>query len=88
MSFLNCKFTKLVAGGALLLLMSLTAWGQVTPTGTIFGVVKDPSGGAVPRASVTLTDVESGVSRTATTGDDGAYRFPALAVGHYTVKEM
>ena len=55
------------------------------PTGTILGVVKDSSGGSVPDATVTITDTETGSSRTAT-GDDGAFRVPALAVGRYTVK--
>lgn len=56
------------------------------PTGTISGTITDPTGGAVPNATVTLQNVESGFTRTAVTGNDGAYRFPASAVGHYTLK--
>lgn len=75
-------------GGAVLLVLFLgvSLWAQVVPTGTISGVVKDPSGASIPKANVTVRSVESGVARTAVTGDDGAYRFPALPVGHYDVK--
>ncbi len=55
-------------------------------TGTIFGVVKDAQGGAVPGATVTVRDTETGLVRTLTTGEDGAYRAPALPVGTYSVK--
>jgi hypothetical protein len=56
------------------------------PNGTILGVVKDTTGGVVPNATVTVENIETGFTRTLMTGDDGAYRFPALAVGHYAVK--
>ncbi len=55
-------------------------------SGVILGVVKDPSGGTVPNAKVTVTNVDTSASRTVTTGDDGAYRVPALQPGHYSVK--
>jgi Carboxypeptidase regulatory-like domain len=55
-------------------------------TGTILGVVKDQSGGVVPDASVTIVNTDTSQSRTVTTGSDGAYRMPALPVGHYSVK--
>src|SRR5690348_10102556 len=57
-----------------------------TSVGTILGVVKDSSGAVVPGATVTIQNVETSETRTATTGDDGSYRVPALAVGHYSVK--
>lgn len=56
------------------------------PTGTILGVVKDASGGSISGATVTALNTETGLTRTLTTADDGAYRFPALPVGHYSVK--
>ncbi len=67
-------------------LVGVSLAAQVVPTGTISGVVKDASGASVPKASVSVRNVESGVSRMAMTGDDGAYRFPALPVGRYDVK--
>ena len=55
-------------------------------TGTILGVVKDSSGGTVAGANITVTNTETAQSRTVKTGDDGAYRFPGMPVGHYTLK--
>ena len=57
-----------------------------TATSTILGVVKDVQGGTIPGAKVTVTDTETGATRTATTGGDGSYRFPALNVGKYQVE--
>ncbi len=54
--------------------------------GTILGVIKDTSGGVVPNAKVSITSVETGEVRTATTGDDGAYRFPGTRPGHYNLR--
>lgn len=56
------------------------------PTGTILGVVKDPSGAFIPGCSVTITDTETGARRVVTTGTDGSYRANALAVGSYDIK--
>ncbi|HEX8721074.1 MAG TPA: TonB-dependent receptor [Pyrinomonadaceae bacterium] len=57
-----------------------------TSRGTVGGIVSDPAGAVVPGASVTLTNVETNVSRTATTNGEGAYRFDAVELGTYTVK--
>src|SRR5690348_11320303 len=54
--------------------------------GTILGVIKDTSGGVVPNARISITSVETGEVRTATTGDDGAYRFSGARPGHYNVR--
>lgn len=56
------------------------------PTGTILGVIKDSSGGTVAGANVTVRNIETGLSRVLSTGEDGGYRFVALPVGHYDVK--
>src|SRR5271168_4481697 len=58
------------------------------PTGTILGTVKDSTGGTIAGAAVTITSPDTGLTRTGTTGDDGGYRFPALAVGNYQVQVM
>jgi len=46
----------------------------------------DPSNAAVPNAMVTATNLETGQVRTATTGQDGAYKFGLLPPGDYRVK--
>jgi len=54
-------------------------------TATIVGVVRD-SGGVVPGATVTVRNVDTGLTRSVPTGEDGAYRFPALPVGPYEIR--
>lgn len=53
---------------------------------TIVGTVTDPTGAAVPNASITLTDNDTGVTRTLPTSNDGQYVAPDLPIGHYTVR--
>lgn len=56
------------------------------PTGTIQGVVKDSSGAVVPGSTVTVTNVNTGQTRTTVTHGDGTYNIPSLPVGTYDVK--
>ncbi len=53
---------------------------------TIVGTVTDPSGASVANASITITNLDTGVSRTLPTSSDGQYVAPDLAIGHYTLK--
>ena len=57
---------------------------QVT-SGTIFGTVKDSSGAMVKDASVTIANPGNGITRTVTTGSDGAFVAPNLLPGTYTI---
>jgi hypothetical protein len=54
-------------------------------TGTISGSVQNEKGEAIPGATVTVRQVETNISQTAQTGDQGTYRFPNLPVGAYEV---
>src|SRR5260370_35361163 len=58
-----------------------------TPTGGLHGVVTDPSGGVIAKASVRLTSA-SGASQGTTTNRDGSYEFKGLVPGPYTVKAV
>src|SRR3974377_64724 len=49
------------------------------------GTITDPSGAGVPSASVTVRNMETDVSRNATSEADGTYLFLALPVGPYEV---
>ena len=55
-------------------------------TGTILGAVKDPSGQVVPQAKVTARNVDTGTTRTVTTGEDGSYRMPEMPIGNYEIR--
>ena len=76
--------SRLATGCLLLLLGATAAWASVT--GTISGVVTDPSGAVVPNANVTVTEVATGVSQNVQTGADGAYAFLAVPVGGYQLE--
>ncbi|MGB9465266.1 MAG: carboxypeptidase-like regulatory domain-containing protein, partial [Candidatus Acidiferrum sp.] len=58
---------------------------QVSITGKITGVVTDPSGSAVPNATVTVKSTALMTPRTINTGPDGGYLFDLLAPGTYEV---
>lgn len=48
--------------------------------GEITGIVTDPSGAVVSGASVVLSNVSTGVVRTAASNTSGAYRFTAVPI--------
>jgi Carboxypeptidase regulatory-like domain/TonB dependent receptor len=54
--------------------------------GSISGIVRDPSGAVVPRAELTLQRQETGAEIKLLSGADGAYTFPALHVGTYSIR--
>src|SRR5215813_13495744 len=55
-------------------------------TGTITGVVRDPSNAVLPAAQVTVTNEETGLVRKAEANQEGEYRVPFLPVGMYSVR--
>src|SRR5262245_5790121 len=65
-----------------MLFLCVIAYGQ---NGSISGTVFDPSGASVPGAEITVTDVASGYSRTATANAQGQYTVPSLRPSTYTV---
>jgi hypothetical protein len=74
-----------MARSALLLLCSaMAAWGQLY-TGSMTGIVVDPAGASVPRAEVTLTDIDRATRSTGKTDDAGRYLFLALPPGNYSL---
>ena len=54
-------------------------------SGDLVGTILDKSGAAVPNASVTATNADTGVKYTATANATGEYRFGNLPVGYYNV---
>jgi hypothetical protein len=67
------------------LVAPLTALGQVA-SGTILGTVSDSNGGVITDATVKITNVQTGFSRTITTDHEGRYRVPVLPLGKYEVR--
>jgi hypothetical protein len=72
----------------LLLLASLFGFslGAGAQQATVVGTVTDPAGAALPNVTITVTNVESGVTRTIQTNTAGQYVVPDLNIGHYSVK--
>src|SRR6266542_388715 len=61
------------------------AGAQVT-SATIVGTVTDSSGAALPGATVTARNVDTGFNRTVPTNEAGAYRLEFLPIGSYVVE--
>jgi outer membrane receptor for ferrienterochelin and colicin len=79
------RFTlALVFSLFLLAAMTPAAFAQ-TETGQITGTVTDPTGAVVPNATVTVRNVNTGATRTTTTGNSGVYVVPNLLPGTYQV---
>ena len=68
------------------LLFAPSAGSQVLEKGTISGTVLDPTGAAVPNATVKITHIGTGAERTLTSGPDGRYSASILSAGDYTIE--
>src|SRR5258705_6832159 len=79
------KLLRVLAGVCAALFASVAAHPQGS-SGRILGVVTDQSGGNVGNATVTITDVQRGVSQNLTTDSDGVYVALNLLPGTYTVR--
>jgi outer membrane receptor protein involved in Fe transport len=73
------------AGVAIGTLATAPAAAQDLTAGVIAGAVTNESGAAVTGASVTLTSLDQGFTRTARTSANGNFRFVGLPPGRYTV---
>ncbi len=54
-------------------------------TGTITGVVTDQSGGVLPGVTVTVQNIDTGLTRTVVTNETGIYNASLLPIGTYKV---
>ncbi len=77
-----CRLLRFAAA----MVLAASAMFAQAPTGTISGVVQDESGAIVPNAQVTVTNRDSGASRTINSGTDGTFSVAALAAGTYELK--
>jgi hypothetical protein len=70
---------------ALVMLLTSVLTAQID-TGAIVGTVRDPTGAAIPRATVTITNTATNITLTTTSNEAGEYQFTALIPGTYSVK--
>jgi hypothetical protein len=59
---------------------------QGETTSAIVGQVTDATGAAIPRATVTITNRQTGLERSAKTDDEGWFNFPQLKPGAYSLR--
>jgi hypothetical protein len=78
--------SPLVFAGWFLFLSPEAAYPQGETTSAIVGQVSDASGAAVPSATVTVTNKETALKRSAKTDESGRFNFPQLKPGAYSVK--
>jgi hypothetical protein len=65
------------------LLSAISSYAQQGNSGSIEGVVKDPSGSSIAGATVEISYPVSGFSRTATTGSEGSFHFTNVPFNTY-----
>ena len=65
--------------------LALSAAAQTVDTGVLTGTVTDASGAVVANVTVTATSIDTGQTRSVTTGEDGSFRFDAPR-GSYRLK--
>ncbi len=78
------KVASLLAGLALILLVSQTGWAQ-SGRGSIGGVVRDAQQAVIPGAEITVTHEQTNVSQKTVTNEVGAFKIGALPLGSYKV---
>jgi len=71
---------------AVMFALHLRTLAQGETTSAIIGQVNDASGAGVQGATVTITNKETGLKRSAATDDSGRFNFPQLKPGVYSIK--
>jgi len=79
------KFKSLASLLVLLLVALPLAYSQSKDTGSIIGTTLDEENTPLPGVTVTISSPNLMGDRTAITGADGSFRFPALPPGNYAV---
>jgi len=88
MKFFRLKMrvcVRVLVAGVAVLLVCLPLFSQGS-AGRILGSVTDQTGGVLAGATVTILDVQRGISRTLITDQSGEYVAPSLLPGTYTVR--
>ncbi|MCX6623273.1 MAG: carboxypeptidase-like regulatory domain-containing protein, partial [Acidobacteria bacterium] len=62
-----------------------TGWGQ-SSNGSVRGLVQDATSSVIPQASITLTNIATGVQSKSVTNGAGLFAFPALIPGKYKLE--
>jgi len=68
-----------------LLALALPTTRAQDASGRVIGTITDPQGAVIAGTKITVTNAETRVSRSTTSGDDGRYQVLELPIGNYTV---
>src|SRR5579871_861817 len=79
----RCSSYRAVLFTTLLLVFATSVWAQEA---TIVGTVTDPSGATVTNAKVTVTNLDTNISKDFMTNDSGQYVAVDVHIGHYNIK--
>ena len=74
----------LAATVVIVTLMAASAFGQTS--GRISGTVKDMTGAVIPQSTVKATNLATGVKALTVANESGAYSFPLLGIGTYSLE--
>src|SRR5262249_22171726 len=88
MSIQRKRLSRLIEKGlcALFLVAPPSLHTQTVTTGAITGILTDPSGAAIPGATVTAAEMATGATRTAKADASGSYRISLLPPGEYSLR--
>jgi hypothetical protein len=80
------NLTSLIVACWLVLVLGASSpvWGQQA-AGSITGTVSDPSGSAIPNATITVRDTDRGTTWITKSGSAGIYEFPVVSTGTLVV---
>ncbi|MCU1223381.1 MAG: putative collagen-binding proteinTonB-dependent receptor family protein [Edaphobacter sp.] len=68
----------------LLIFPAFSAYAQFE-SASVLGYARDSSGAAIPNSTITLTNIGTNISQTATTDGEGRFEFPSVSIGQYKV---
>jgi hypothetical protein len=77
--------TRALSGIAIVILLAINAYGQ-GDRGTIAGVTRDSSGGAVAGAQISIVHNATNLRLETVSNESGNYRLVSLPIGSYTVR--
>src|SRR5262245_21101207 len=85
METVMARIVSILLSGVFLIASASAVSGQTGSTGALQGIVSDPSGARVAKATVTVTNTATGEVRTVETQADGSYVVPLLPPGEYAI---
>jgi Carboxypeptidase regulatory-like domain len=79
----RCRVIAVVLTWILAVLLAGAAYAQVRTTGQVVGTARDASGAVIAGADIELRDLDTAITATARSAQDGGFVFPALQPGRY-----